>query len=85
MSHIWDIIFSSCKSHSSQRLEPMELRVAMHAKPDLGYTPVPPPPPSFFLLPGAGTHRIGGTQTIHNTLYNTMHQAKDKGCGSRNF
>jgi len=42
--------FLFSKSHSSMRLEPMGLRVGIHAKPDSGYTQVPPASALFFLL-----------------------------------
>lgn len=47
-------------------------------------TPQYPHLPLFFsILPGAGSHRTGGNHTRHSTLYYTMQQAKDKGCGSK--
>jgi len=43
----------------------MELRVGMHAKLDLGYTPVPPPPPSSFNL---GRVPVEGYSKQHTIL-----------------
>jgi len=77
MSCIWDIIFDSCKSHSSHRPETMGLRVGIHTKHDPGYTSVPSLALKKKILPGAGSHRTWGNQTTHSTGYNTMQQEKD--------
>jgi len=61
----------------------MGLRVGIHAKPNPGYTPGPPPPLIFFYSAGAGSHRTGVIIQDTGTLYYTMQQAKDKGCGSK--